>query len=116
MSWNVDAPEFVPGRRFLPQSWTPSAPESSKEVPLNYRTNVTSGEPSSSTSTDSLRYSDVTAFRSEAPDFTDVRSGAGGRFRCRKDFLGVFLLDFVSLPSQPAVEFIYAHITEYLKL
>jgi hypothetical protein len=83
MSWNVDAPEFVPGRRFAPPSLSVSSPyegsQPSEEIPLSFRTHVTSGEPSSSSrssATGSMRYSDVTAaaLQSSVGDFAEVYS------------------------------------------
>ncbi|XP_063692338.1 uncharacterized protein LOC134824371 [Bolinopsis microptera] len=91
MSWNVDAPEFVPGRRFVPQTTPTTPPNESppKEVHLSSRSRdpsrdpchvsrVTNGEPSSSSSSSgmvsSLRYSDVTALHSDGGEAADVQS------------------------------------------
>ena len=85
MSWNVDAPEFVPGRRFTPTTHPTEPPQPPKEVSLTSRSRdpchvsrVTNGEPSSSSSSSgmvsSARYSDVTALHTEGGEVADVQS------------------------------------------
>ncbi|KAL5272786.1 hypothetical protein ACHWQZ_G000828 [Mnemiopsis leidyi] len=72
MSWNVDAPEFVPGRRFTPQTFTASPPDTSLQTSRSQEPPATSSSRnfstdkrlSSSSGDGSWRYSDVTAAHS----------------------------------------------------
>ena len=86
MSWNVDAPEFVPGRRFAPQNLAAPPPERCpqtsrpQEVPAtSYPRNFSSNEGlSSSSGAGSWRYSDVTATHSKPVENIAEPSEVGG--------------------------------------